>query len=83
MCIRPGKYEFRKEMKVSDLVPDYQALLPETYFDYAVILREEPPSFLSRIIPFNLKKAVEDHANADNLQLQPRDMVHDLFTGLF
>jgi len=72
---RPGKYEFRKEMKVSDLVPDYQALLPETYFDYAVILREEPPSFLSRIIPFNLKKAVEDHANADNLQLQPRDMV--------
>ena len=72
---RPGKYEFRKEMKVSDLVPDYQALLPETYFDYAVILREEPPSFLSRIIPFNLKKAMEDHANADNLQLQPRDMV--------
>lgn len=72
---RPGKYEYRKDMKVSDLVPDYQALLPETFFDYAIIMRQEPPNFLSRIIPFNLKKAMEDHANADNLQLQSRDAV--------
>jgi protein involved in polysaccharide export with SLBB domain len=72
---RPGKYEYKKEMKVSDLVPDFQALLPETYFDYAVILRQEPPNFLSRIVPFDLKKAMDDHANAENLQLQPRDVV--------
>jgi protein involved in polysaccharide export with SLBB domain len=72
---RPGKYEYKKEMKVSDLVPDFQSLLPETYFEYAVILRQEPPNFLSRIIPFNLKKAMDDHANAENLQLQSRDVV--------
>jgi len=72
---RPGKYEYGKDMKVSDLVPDFQALLPETYFEYAVILRQEPPNFLSRIIPFNLKKAMDDHGAPENLQLQPRDVV--------
>lgn len=72
---RPGKYEYRKEMKVSDLVPDFQTLQPETYFEYAVVMRQEPPSFLSRIIPFNLKKAMEDHASADNLQIQSKDVV--------
>lgn len=73
--MRPGKYEFKDEMRISDLLPDYQSLLPETYFDYAVIMRQNSPSFLSRIIPFNLKKAMEDHSSGDNTSLQPQDVV--------
>ncbi len=72
---RPGKYEFKEGMRISDLVPEYQALLPETYFDYAMVIRQEPPNFLGRIIPFNLKKAIEAHASADDVVLQARDVV--------
>jgi protein involved in polysaccharide export with SLBB domain len=73
--IRPGKYEYKEGMKLSDLLPDFQALEAETYFDYAIVLRQDPPSFLNRIVPFNLKKAIEDHGSVDNVGLQPRDEV--------
>ena len=73
--LRPGKYEFKDGMKVSDLLPDYHSLLPETYFEYGVILRQDPPSFLNRIVPFVLKNAMEDHSSKENMALQPRDEV--------
>jgi protein involved in polysaccharide export with SLBB domain len=72
---RPGKYEFKEGMKISDVLPEYQSLLPETYFDYAMIIRQEPPNFLGRIIPFNLQKAMDDRASTDNMQLQARDFI--------
>jgi len=72
---RPGKYEYKDGMKLSDLIPDYQSLLPETYFDYVLILRQDPPTFLNRIIPANLKKAIEDKSGPENIPLQPRDEV--------
>ncbi|HUI91233.1 MAG TPA: SLBB domain-containing protein [Chitinivibrionales bacterium] len=73
--MRPGKYEYKPGIKVSDIIPDFHALQPETYFDYALVLRQEPPSFLNRLIPFNLKKALDDHASDQNIPLQPRDEV--------
>jgi len=72
---RPGKYEYKEGVKVSDILPDFTALLPETYFDYALILRQEPPTFLNRLVSFNLKTAMEDHASPENIALQPRDEV--------
>ena len=73
--MRPGKYEYKEGMKLSELLPDFQSLMPETYFDYAIVLRQDPPSFLNRIVPLNLKKAMEDHACPDNVALQARDEV--------
>jgi protein involved in polysaccharide export with SLBB domain len=72
---RPGKYEFREGMHITDVIPDYQSLLPETYFEYGVLLRQEPPSFLDRIIPFNLKNALENPASPDNLSLTKKDEI--------
>jgi polysaccharide export outer membrane protein len=72
---RPGKYEFKEGMRISDVIPDYHVLLPETYFDYGIILRQEPPSFLARILPFNLKKALDDPAAGDNLALLQKDEI--------
>jgi polysaccharide biosynthesis/export protein len=72
---RPGKYEFKDGIKISDLLPEYQVLLPETYFDYALVMRQEPPNFLGRILPFNLKNVMENHNSPDNLSLKPRDAV--------
>lgn len=73
--IRPGKYEYKKEMKISDVIHDYQDLQAETYFDYAVIYRQEPPSFLNRIIAFNLRNVIDDPDSDDNLFLKPKDQI--------
>jgi polysaccharide biosynthesis/export protein len=72
---RPGKYEYKTGMKVTDIIPDFKSLLPETYFEYAIILRKDPPGFLDRLIPFNLEKAINGKTGTDNMPLQPRDAV--------
>ena len=72
---RPGKYEFKEGMRITDVIPDYSVLLPETYFEYGMILRQEPPSFLARIIPFSLKNALDDPASGDNMALKQKDEI--------
>lgn len=72
---RPGKYEFKEGMRISDLIPSVEALLPETHFDYGIILRQNPPSFLDRIIPFNLGNIITTPASKDNITLQEKDEV--------
>ncbi len=73
--IRSGKYEYKPDMKISDVIHDYQDLLSETYFDYAVVYRQEPPSFLNRIIAFNLRNVIDDVNSDDNLFLKPKDQI--------
>lgn len=72
---RPGKYEFHDGMRISDVLPDYQTLQTETYFEYAVIKRQNPPSFVDAIMPFSLKSVLDNPSSADNLKLQPRDEI--------
>ncbi len=72
---RPGKYEFRENMRVSDLLNSYDHFLPETYFNYAVIRRQEPPSYAERIISFNLGKVLEDSSSPENIALAPLDNI--------
>jgi len=71
--LRPGKYEYKPEMKVVNLISDYQQLLPETYLEYALILRQDPPQYQLRMIPFNLKEALDNPASDKNILLAPRD----------
>ena len=73
--LRPGKYEFKEGMRVCDLITDFRSLLPETHFEYAIVLRQEPPSFLNRIIAFNLKNAFDLPESEDNLFLQEHDQI--------
>jgi protein involved in polysaccharide export with SLBB domain len=73
--LRPGKYEYKDGMKIRDLIGDHHDLLPETYFEYAVILRKTYPSYLDRIVSFNLGAALEDASSGDNVQLEDQDAV--------
>ena len=73
--LRPGKYEFKNGMRISDLIKDYNSLLPETYFEYAVVLRQEEPSFLNKIVAFNLQNVLENPGSSDDLQLMERDQI--------
>ncbi len=73
--LRPGKYEYRDNMKVSDIINNYEQLLPETYFDYSVIRRRESPSYAERIVSFNLGSVIEDNASMNNITLKPLDNI--------
>jgi len=70
----PRSYEFRPGMRISDLVPSYEALLPEPYLPKAEIVRLVPPDFHPELILFNLGKMLEGDINED-LRLQDRDRV--------
>jgi protein involved in polysaccharide export with SLBB domain len=73
--LRPGRYEFREGMRVRDVIADHRDLLPEAYFDYAVILRKTYPSYLDRIVTFNLGKALADAASPENVPLEEQDQI--------
>ncbi len=72
---RPGKYEYKPGMKVKDLVMVPDDLLPETFYDYALIKRLKPPSLEAELIPFNLGKLLLQEDATQNLELMPQDNV--------
>ncbi len=72
---RPGKYAFKPGMKMKDLIKDPEDLLKETYFDYALIKRLNPPGQETVLIPFNLGKLLLQDDPASNFELRPKDQV--------
>ena len=48
---------------------------PDINWDYAAILRQTPEDLSSNLIPFNLGKAIRDGDAANNLELEPGDVV--------
>ena len=80
---RPGKYEYKPGMKVKDLVKAPDDLLPETFYDYALIKRLRPPSLEAELIPFNLGKLLLQADAAENLELMPQDNVFIFSRWLF
>jgi len=69
---RPGTYEYKDNMKLSDLIKSYDDLLPEPYLDYAQIVRIEPPNYNPTTISFKLKDFMDKKINP---QLKPFDTV--------
>jgi len=73
--LRPGKYEFKDGMRLCGVIPDYKSLLPSTYLEYAIIIRQDPPRYLDRIVSFNLKEALDNPQSDKDVSLQPRDQI--------
>jgi protein involved in polysaccharide export with SLBB domain len=73
--LRPGKYEYREGMRITDVIPNPDALLPESYFEYAVVMRRTLPSFLEKVVTFNLGNAFKDPGSDDNIVLEPYDKI--------
>jgi protein involved in polysaccharide export with SLBB domain len=71
---RPGGFELKPGMRISDLIPSYDALLPEPYLEYGEILRLIPPERRPEIIPFSLGKFLQGNEGY-NLLLQNQDRV--------
>ncbi|MCX7816969.1 MAG: SLBB domain-containing protein [Syntrophales bacterium] len=72
---RPGKYEYKKGMKIGDVVK-IEELLPETYLDYALIKRLEPPLMNSTLVPVNLKALLFSKDENHNIELMPQDEIY-------
>ena len=71
---RPGSLELKPGMKLSDLIPSFEALLPEPYLEHAEIIRLLPPDRKPTTISFNLGKLLQGDAQY-NLSLQNQDRV--------
>ena len=69
-----GEYQFRPGMRLSDLIPSTQALLPESYLDSVEITRMSPPDYRRELITVSLRRAFAGN-QADNLLLQEQDTV--------
>lgn len=72
---RPGKYEVKPGMRISNIIKSTEDLLPETYFDYALIKREKPPFREPVLIPFNLGDVLFKKSKDADVELMPRDQV--------
>jgi len=73
---KPGKYECKKGMRVKDLIKGQEDLLPETYMDYALIKRLEPPTFETKLIPINLNEIFKSQDSLYNKELRPQDSIY-------
>jgi polysaccharide export outer membrane protein len=71
--LRPGRYSYKKGMKLADLVASYGDLLPEPAPHYAEIVRLNQPDFHPSVESFDLAAALANPASAPTLQ--PLDTV--------
>src|SRR6202041_662524 len=62
--IRPGRYSYRENMRVTDVVGSYKDLLPEPAANYAEIIRLNPPDFHPTVESFDLAAAFDDPAKS-------------------
>ncbi len=70
---KPGKYEYKPGMTIKDILKNEGELLSETYYDYALIKRLEPPLLQTSLMPFSLKMLFTTPFNID---LKPMDNIY-------
>jgi len=70
---RPGKYAWHKGMRLKELLPSADMLLPEAKLDYGVIERESGINRETSIVHFNVLDAIN---SKQSIRLQARDKVY-------
>ena len=74
--VRPGKYQWFKGQKISDLVPSiWGDLTMSADLDYAVIVREMNKQGDIQVYQFSPSKAINGNIASQNLTLEARDKV--------
>lgn len=74
--IRPGKFEWRSGMRITDFLRSLRADLREDAdLSYALVVRERNARGEIDILEFDLGRAIADGRSDQNLPLQPRDRV--------
>ena len=65
--IRPGRYSYHANMKITDIVASYKDLLPEPAGHYAEIIRLNAPDFHPTVESFDLAEAFTNPAQGPTL----------------
>ena len=71
--LRPGRYSYRENMRVTDVIATYKDLLPEPSMNYAEIIRLNPPDFHPTVESFDLADSLANPTQAP--LLHPMDTV--------
>jgi polysaccharide export outer membrane protein len=72
---RPGGVAWHEQMRVADLIPNAEQLLPQADLDYVVVRREEKPLAKVSVFSTRLSAAWADPQSDANVLLEPRDQV--------
>ncbi len=73
---RPGPYQWRDGMRLSDLIDSERSLLPGADSGYVLIRREDPRTRRVSAVSANLSEALASPGLPVNVPLQARDTVH-------
>ncbi len=73
--LTPGGYQWRRNMRIADLISSSNILRQGAEFDVAMVQRENRLDKRTEIIYFNLGEALADKSSQSNIRLQPRDQV--------
>jgi polysaccharide biosynthesis/export protein len=71
--LRPGRYSYRADLRVTDVISSYKDLLPEPATQYAEIIRLNAPDFHPSVEGFDLAAALSDPPHSP--LLHPMDTV--------
>jgi len=72
---RPGGQQWRKGMRITDLISSPKSLLPKADKNYILVRREDRNTGLISALSTDYEKALENPSSKHNLELQPRDEV--------
>ncbi|MFB9136452.1 SLBB domain-containing protein [Vibrio olivae] len=81
--VRQGAYNFKRGMRITDLVSNARRDLKQTAdLEYALVVRENPLSGHIRVIQFNLSSAIQHPQSSDDIALQEGDQVFVFDNGI-
>ena len=64
--VRPGRYSYRPDMRVTDVISSYKDMLPEPATQYAEIIRLNAPDFRPSVESFNLTECARGSLEGAN-----------------
>lgn len=73
---RPGPYQWRDGMRLSDLIPTVSDLQDKSDLDYILIKRELRPDQHIKVLSVSLRKALAQKGSAADVKLEPHDEVN-------
>ncbi len=73
--LTPGGYQWRKGMRITDLIDSTNILRQGTEFDVAMVQRENRLDKRTEVIYFNFGEALANRTSESNIKLRPRDQV--------
>ena len=72
---RPGGTQWRLGLRLTDVIPSVDVLLPKPDLDYVIIKRERQPDRQIEVITTRLREALRHPLSNFNTELKPRDEI--------